>query len=518
MERGRGGYPQISADFLGIRLRLLPSAGSGERAGFEAEKGTGMILDGTEGGPACLLFNPMRVLYFDCFSGISGDMTVGALCDLGVKPSAFEWELDKLEIGDYHAHWERKVRQHIEGVKFSIHEGKTHSHGQDEEEHGHDHHEQEAHEESGHHDHGHDEHHDHHHHHHHDHPHTHHPGEEHHHHGRGFREIRELIEKSELSAFVKKHAVGIFERIAKAEGKIHGRKPEEVTFHEVGALDSIADIVLACVGIEALNVDKVVVSRLSEGRGWIDAAHGRFPVPAPATLEILKGIPLGSEDQPFEFITPTGAAIAAEFAEDFGRMPAMKIEQIGYGVGTRVLEGRPNVLRAVLGEAVAEGEETDDWCERDTITRMETNIDDLSPEILGAVTEKLLAAGALDVFLTPVQMKKNRPGIQLTALCEQGRASRLAELIFRETTSFGVRMDRVERLKLARRFEMVDTVYGPVTVKIGSLNGDAVQASPEFESCKTLSEKTGKPIRLIYEAAVAAWMEKATAGRRGPEA
>jgi hypothetical protein len=259
--------------------------------------------------------------------------------------------------------------------------------------------------------------------------------------------------------------------------------------------------VLACVGIEALKVDRVVVSPLAEGHGWIDSAHGRFPVPAPATLEILAGIPLGSIDEPFEFITPTGAAIVAEFANEFGPMPAMKIEKIGYGVGTRVLKHRPNVLRAVLGETVPEAASLDGY-ERDTITRIETNLDDLSPEMIGAVTEQLLKAGALDVFLTPIQMKKNRPGIQLTALCEESAVPRVAEMIFRQTTSFGVRMDRMDRLKLERTFETVATEYGEVRVKIGLLAGETIQVSPEFESCKALSEKTGAPIRVIYDAAV----------------
>ncbi|MGA3169411.1 MAG: nickel pincer cofactor biosynthesis protein LarC [Chthoniobacteraceae bacterium] len=421
----------------------------------------------------------MRTLYLDCFSGISGDMTVGALCDLGIKPSAFEWELGKLDIGDFHAHWEREKRQGIDGVKFTIHEGATHKHG-----HGHDHHHDE-------HEHHHEREHEHHHHEH---------EEHHHHHGRGFREIRDLIEKSGLSDFVKRRATGIFERIAKAEGKIHGMKPDEVTFHEVGALDSIADIVLACVGIELLKVDRVVASPLAEGRGWVDAAHGRFPVPAPATLEILKGLPLASVDEPFEFITPTGAAIVAEFAETFGPMPALKIEKIGYGCGSRESKTRPNVLRAVLGEAVEAAGPA--GYERDTLTRIETNIDDLSPEIVGAVTEQLLKAGALDVFLTSIQMKKNRPGLQLTALCEDAAVSAVAGLIFRQTTTFGVRMDRVDRLKLPRTFETVKTPYGPVSVKIGSLNGETLQVSPEFESCKALSEKTGQPIRTIFEAAI----------------
>jgi uncharacterized protein (DUF111 family) len=209
-------------------------------------------------------------------------------------------------------------------------------------------------------------------------------------------------------------------------------------------------------------------------------------------------------DEPFELITPTGAAIAAEFAQAFGPMPALKIEKIGYGVGSRVLPGRPNVLRAVLGEAVTASGAADGY-ERDTITRMETNIDDLSPEIVGAVTEQLLKAGALDVFLTPIQMKKNRPGVQLTVLCEESAVGRVAELIFRQTTSFGVRMDRVDRVKLERKLHLVSTAWGSVTVKIGLLGGETVQASPEFESCKALSEKTGQPIRTIYESAVAAW-------------
>jgi len=445
----------------------------------------------------------MRILYLDCFSGISGDMAVGALCDLGIKPSAFEWELSKLEIGDFHAHWERKTRQNIEAVKFSIHEGATHTHEQDEEHHHHAH-EEDVHEHAHEHhecEHEEHEHHEHEHHgqaHHHEEEHHHHEHEEHDH-GRAYSEIRELIEKSDLSSFVKKHALGIFERIAIAEGKIHGTKPEKVTFHEVGALDSIADIVLACVGIEALKIDRIVASPLAEGRGWIDAAHGRFPVPAPATLEILKGIPLGSIDEPFEFITPTGAAIVAEFAESFGPMPAMKIEKIGYGAGSRTLRSRPNVLRAILGESTA-GESG--AFERDTITRMETNIDDLSPELVGAVTEQLLKAGALDVFLTPIQMKKNRPGIQLTVLCEDSATTALAELIVRNTTSFGVRMDRMDRLKLERKFETVPTPYGDIKVKIGLLAGKTIQVSPEFESCKAAAEKTGAPIRTIYEAAV----------------
>ena len=312
----------------------------------------------------------MKVLFLDCFSGISGDMTVGALVDLGVKPSTLEWELSKLDLGDFHMHFEREQRQNIEGVKFGIHEGATHTHAQDEHEHheccGHEHgpehsaeHEHShEHEHEGH-GHAHAEHdvHGHHHSHEHDHDHDHgaevHAHEHHHHdHGRSHAQIRALIEASGLSPFVKAHALSIFRRIAVAEGKIHGQPPEDVTFHEVGALDSIADIVCACVGIEALGVEKVFISSLHDGRGTIECAHGTFPLPAPATMEILTGIPLGQIDEPHELITPTGAAIAAEFGAAFGPMPKLKTEKIGYGIGTRDLASRPNVLRAVLGELV----------------------------------------------------------------------------------------------------------------------------------------------------------------------
>jgi uncharacterized protein (DUF111 family) len=356
----------------------------------------------------------MKVLFLDCFSGISGDMTVGALCDLGVKPSTLEWELSKLEIGDFHMHFQREQRHHLEGVAFSIHEGATHthdqnhghdhedccghdhdhghghshSHGEGEHEHGHSHsHEDEHSHEHGHahehphepakyaanaekphahdHDHGkevhshahtHDDEHKHGHSHEHGHTHEHGHGEGHHHHehehvhGRNHRDIRELIEKSELSGFVKKHALSIFQRIAVAEGKIHGQDPADVGFHEVGALDSIADIICVCAGIEALGIEKVYVSALHDGRGHVDCAHGRFPLPAPATLEILTGVPIGQIDEPHELITPTGAAIVAEFGVQFGLMPALKVEKVGYGIGSRKLTSRPNVLRAVVGE------------------------------------------------------------------------------------------------------------------------------------------------------------------------
>ena len=322
----------------------------------------------------------MKVLFLDCFSGISGDMTVGALVDLGVKPSTLEWELSKLEIGDFHMHFDRQKRQNVEGVKFGIHEGSTHTHAQDEphdhshcdHDHDHEHHDEKepahSHEHTHAHEHGEAHEHEHTHAHEHSHEHGEHTHEHghthdhdhgcevhphhHHEHGRSHRQIRELIEHSELSPFVKKHALSIFQRIAVAEGKIHGQPPEDVEFHEVGALDSIADIISACVGIESLGVEKVFVSTLHDGHGTVECAHGTFPVPTPATLEILQGIPVGQIDEPHELITPTGAAIVAEFGASFGPMPRIKSEKIGYGLGARDLASRPNVLRAVLGTLV----------------------------------------------------------------------------------------------------------------------------------------------------------------------
>lgn len=329
-------------------------------------------------------------------------------------------------------------------------------------------------------------------------------------HGRTFSEIRKLIEESDLSSFVKKHSVSIFYRIAVAEGRIHGKPPEEVGFHEVGALDSIADIICACVGIEELGVEAVYVSPLADGRGWVKCAHGLYPIPAIATLEILKGIPVGQIDEPFEFITPTGAAIVAEFGKSFGTMPQIQVEKIGYGIGTRVLQNRPNVLRAVVGTLATESAPstaTAAGYQTDTISRIETNLDDISPEITGATLGKLLDAGALDAFLTPIQMKKNRSGVKLTVLCEEVDLPTIANLLFKETTAFGIRMEQVQRWKLDRKFVEVSTPHGPITVKIGSRGDEVLQVAPEFESCRAASERTGQPLRALYEAAIRAYRE-----------
>jgi hypothetical protein len=438
----------------------------------------------------------MKTLYLDIFSGISGDMFIGALIDLGVDDRKLERELKKLKLGGYHLHVARQQKSGIAGVKFDVHLADAHEHHHDHEPH---------HASAG--------------------PKL--PGEggprfthhEHHHDGsRTFAEIKKLIGRSQLSAWVKKKSVAVFQRIAEAEGKIHGRPPEQVHFHEVGAVDSIVDIVGACIALELLGKPRVLAAPVVEGTGWVDCAHGRFPVPAPATLAILgaRGIGVTQCDEPHELVTPTGAALLAEFVEIFGPMQSLVAGKIGFGLGTRDNQTRPNVLRAVLGECdacrvagdVAPGTVSRhpslvtrhplDW-ETDRVAVLETNLDDVSGEILGYFAEAALAAGALDVFHTPIQMKKNRPGVLLTVLCAEIDADRFSEMILRETSAFGVRRTMAERRKLRREFTKIKTPFGEVTLKIGRLNGKVVQAAPEFESCKKLAVRAKIPLKRIYE-------------------
>jgi len=280
-----------------------------------------------------------------------------------------------------------------------------------------------------------------------------------------------------------------------------------VHFHEVGAVDSIVDIVGACIALEMLGKPRVLSAPVVEGVGWINCAHGRFPIPAPATLAILgaRGAAVTQCDEPHELVTPTGAALLAELAESFGPMEGLVAEKVGFGLGTRTNKTRPNVLRAVLGKqsTVHSPQSTveRDW-EVDTIAVLQTNLDDISAEILGNFVERALAGGALDVFHTPIQMKKNRPGVLLTVLCAEAEADKISEMILRETSAFGVRRDSAERRKLRREFVTVKTKFGDVTVKLGKLNGKTVQAAPEFESCRKVAEAAKVPLKQVYEAAV----------------
>ncbi len=448
----------------------------------------------------------MKTLYLDIFSGISGDMFIGALLDVGVDFHQLEHELEKLGVGGYHLHTSRQQRSHVAGTKFDVHVeddaccDHDHDHGDHKHEHAHDHYHghQHPHGEAGHeHSHSHEHSHEHG-------GHSHSHAHEHHHHERTFADIEQLIQRSKLSAWVKEKSIGVFRRVAVAEGKIHGKPPEQVHFHEVGAIDSIVDIVGACVGLELLGKPRVLAATVVEGTGWVKCAHGRFPVPTPATLEILgaRGIPVAQCDEPHELVTPTGAALLAELVESFGPMRDLTATKIGYGLGMRENKTRPNVLRAVLGETT-EASAAHDW-ETDTIAVLETNLDDINAEILGAFVEKALAAGALDVFHTPIQMKKNRPGVLLSVLCAESDADRFTALMLRETSAFGVRRHIAERRKLRREFTTVKTVYGEVQVKLGKLDGKIVQASPEHESCKRLAEQANVPLKSVYEAAVRA--------------
>ncbi len=458
----------------------------------------------------------MKTLYLDIFSGISGDMFIGALIDLGVDFHKLEHELDKLGLDGFHLHARRDHKAAIEGVKFDVHlahapahshehthaDGVTHTH-----EHAHPHHHH-AHEHDAH-EHGHEHEHEH------EHGHEHEPchSKEH---GRNYAEIRELISRSKLSLWVKEKAMAVFHRIAVAEGKIHGMPAERVHFHEVGAVDSIVDIVGACIGLELLGKPRVLASSVVEGTGFIQCAHGRFPIPAPATLAILggRGVAVSQCDEPHELVTPTGAALLAELVHEFGPMRGLVAEKIGYGLGTRDNKTRPNVLRAVLGETKAHaGRSSDpahDW-ETDTISVVETNLDDVSSEILGSLVERALKEGALDVFFVPIQMKKNRPAVLLTVLCAEGDADKFSELILCETSAFGVRRYSAERRKLIRELVSVETAYGVVTIKLGRLDGRVIQAAPEFESCRKAAESRRVPLKQVYEAALKAFKQPVSA-------
>lgn len=415
----------------------------------------------------------MKTIYLDLFSGISGDMFLGGLLDVGLDYSHLTAELQKVKVGDYHLHAGRARRAQIEGTKFDVHLG-HHARGH-EHDHGHQHH--------------------------HEHEHEHDDG---HGHGRAYAEIKQLISQSGISKWSKEKAIAVFDRVARAEGKIHGQPPEQVHFHEVGAVDSIIDIVGACVALEFFGRPRVLASQPIDGTGWIDCAHGRFPIPAPATLEILaaRGVAITQCETPHELITPTGAALLAEFVEEFGPMKNLAPSRIGFGIGSRDNPGRPNVLRVIVGET--HGTQEHDW-ETDTIAVLETNLDDVNPEVLGQFMETALAAGALDVSYAPLQMKKNRPGFLLTVLCATAHADKFSELILRETSAFGVRRHLAERRKLRREFHIVRTPFGEVSMKIGKLGERVLQAAPEYESCKKVAEREKLPIKQVYEAAQAAW-------------
>ncbi|MGA2005187.1 MAG: nickel pincer cofactor biosynthesis protein LarC [Terriglobales bacterium] len=442
----------------------------------------------------------MRIAYLDCFSGISGDMFLGALVDAGVPPKLLEDTVAALNIGAT-LQISRVMRSGITGTKVDVYaqgekdlprevyweqqreHNHPHAHPHD---HEHEHQHSRANDPPEHA------------------PHARHPQ------GRGLSEIRLIINGAAISAAAKATAIRIFEALGAAEAEIHNTSIEQVHFHEVGAVDAMVDIVCASVGAEALAVDEWVCSPLNVGGGIVKCAHGTLPVPAPATLKLLRNAPVYSSGPQVELVTPTGAAIVRALATRFGAFPAMKIEKAGYGAGSREFREHPNLLRLTIGETASNARTNASFTTvtspegivADQIAVLEANLDDLSPQVFAYAMERLLADGALDVFSVPVQMKKNRPGALLTVLAKPDDADRLTKLIFAETSTLGVRRRDEQRRILSRRWETVDTSWGPVRIKIAKMNGTVSNYAPEFEDCRALAEKHQVPLKKVMEEAL----------------
>src|SRR5579872_981371 len=474
----------------------------------------------------------MRIAYLDCFSGISGDMFLAALVDAGVPARLLEQTVAALNIGarlevsrvkrngitatkvDVFSHGEKDLPREIYWEqKMGRPEHSTHQHGNHEHSHAkisepvalleHNYALQNSatarqenkstkarsasidSEPASH--------------------LTEHDTEHHHEHGRGLNEIRNIIAKTAISDAAKATAVAIFEALGAAEAKIHATDVETVHFHEVGAIDAMVDIVCAAVGVEALGVDEIVCSPLNVGGGTVTCAHGTLPVPAPATLELLKNAPVYSSGIQVELVTPTGAAIVKTLVRRFAPFPQMSVEKIGYGAGTRDFDGHANVVRLSVGEALSELSQ-----DKETITVIEANIDDLNPQVFGYVVDRLLEEGALDAFGVPAQMKKNRPGMLLTVLCRNEDASRLADLIFIETTTLGVRQRQEKRRTLAREWVTIATRWGNVRLKIASMNGTTTNYAPEYEDCRRIASEQHVPLKSVMQEALQLYLN----GRR----
>ncbi len=388
----------------------------------------------------------MRIAYFDCFSGISGDMFLGAMVDAGLDLADLERELRKLPLEG----WElsaRDVKRHaIAATKVDVEDNSG--------EHAH----------------------------------------------RGLSDIAKIVQGSSLDDEIKGASMRIFTRLADAEAAAHRVPREQIHFHEVGAIDSIVDTVGAATAVHLMGIEEVYASPIPGGRGFVKCAHGLMPLPAPGTMELLKGVPIQPSDVEKELVTPTGAAIIATLASGFGGIPRMTVDAIGYGAGGRDLEAQPNMLRALIGMKAGQG----GGGLADSITIVQTNIDDQSPEAFGYVLELLMKRGALDAYFTPIMMKKGRPAYQLSILCRHEDAKVLSALILEHTTTFGVRMWEASRSMLSREYHTVDTSYGVVTVKVG-MAGNVQKIAPEFDDCRRLAEESDAPIRDVYDAAVRAY-------------
>lgn len=425
-------------------------------------------------------------------------MMVGALIHAGASPERIERELKKLNVSGYHLDWKKAMKEGISAMKFDViltneHSHKNTSHSATHE-HSHSHADGHSHEHDSH-EHNHIHAHDHDHHHHAHKGHTHHPHSH-------YADIIKLIDDSELDHGVKERSKQIFAPIAKSEAKIHDMAIEDVHFHEVGAVDSIVDIVATAIGLEELEIEKVVTSHVPLGSGHIHIDHGVYPVPAPATLDMLKNVPIAPSNLPFELTTPTGAGIVVSQTDSFGTMPAMKVTSIGYGAGTKNIPGRPNVLRVMVGELLQGNEYSTGHAE--TVTVLECQLDDMTGEAFGYVMDKLLDEGALDVYYTPVYMKKNRPGTLVTVLAPNDREARLSDVLFQETTTLGVRKNTWSRSILDREIVTVDTPYGPIKMKQALKKGKLLRQVPEYEDVKKAAQLFDTTFQEVYQTALRA--------------
>ena len=384
----------------------------------------------------------MRIGYFECFSGISGDMTLGALVDGGVDPRAIQSAVASLGL-PCELTFETVQRCGFRATHAIVKAPHEHVH-------------------------------------------------------RHLHHIEAIIDKSSLTPGQNELAKRIFHKLGHAEATAHGVDIKKIHFHEVGAVDSIVDIVGAAVGLDLLGVERFEASPVPTGRGWVRAAHGKMPLPAPGTAELLKGVPLAASDIEFELTTPTGAAILTTVAESFGPLPPMTIETIGLGAGTKDFPDQGNILRLVIGQSASTSGGDRVWV-------LETNLDDLPGEIVGYTTTQLLAAGALDAFVTPILMKKNRPGMLVTVLCSESKIPEMEAILFRETTTLGIRRYQVSRHKLLRKATTVETPFGPVKGKLGWIEGRPPTFSPEYDDCARVASTHGVPLRAVYDAAHAAY-------------
>jgi uncharacterized protein (TIGR00299 family) protein len=411
----------------------------------------------------------MRTLYFDCFSGISGDMTIGALLDLGLDFDYLKNELKKLPVDGYELGVSRVTRSNLSAMKFDVLMDTEDHHG--------------------------------HHHHGHEHEHERHQGHSHFH--RKASEILTMIRESSLNANTRRIASDIFTKLAISEGKVHHIPPEDVEFHEVGAVDSIVDTVGAAIGFDALGIDKFLCSAINIGSGFIHCQHGVFPVPAPATADLLRHATIYQKHVQTELVTPTGAAILAAVVDRFEAMKGFAIERIGYGAGTKQFPDFPNCLRLMVGEERTASVDSD---APGRVIVIEANIDDMSPQNFGYATEKLLAAGALDVFTVPIQMKKSRPGQLLQVLAPPDLADALSKIILQETTTIGIRRHSADRTILEREFVAVATEFGQVKIKVSRMDGEVVNFVPEYEDCARIARERNVPLKRIQSLASTAYM------------